>query len=63
VRARIRLRSGRAERRQAGAGARSPKHPATKARLEHVQEAEAKLDVAALATAAAEAAERLEVTP
>ena len=41
----------------------TPKHPATKARLERVQEAEAKLDVAALAAAAAAQAERLDVTP
>jgi len=40
-----------------------PKHPATKARLQHVQEAEARLDVAGMAAAAAESAERLEVTP
>jgi thiamine biosynthesis protein ThiI len=41
----------------------TPKHPATRARLGHVLEAEAKLDVAALAAAAAEQAERLDVTP
>jgi tRNA uracil 4-sulfurtransferase len=41
----------------------TPKHPATRARLERVQEAEARLDVAAMTTAAAEQAERFDVTP
>jgi tRNA uracil 4-sulfurtransferase len=41
----------------------TPKHPATKARLAHVEEAEARLDVAALAATAAAQAERFEVTP
>jgi thiamine biosynthesis protein ThiI len=41
----------------------TPKHPATRAHLDRVQEAEAKLDVAGLAAAAAAQAERLEVTP
>ncbi|MBI5479825.1 MAG: tRNA 4-thiouridine(8) synthase ThiI [Deltaproteobacteria bacterium] len=41
----------------------TPKHPATKARLQHVEAAEARLDLAALAAAAAAQAERFEVTP
>ena len=41
----------------------TPKHPATKARLALVEEAEARLDVAALAATAAAQAERLDVAP
>jgi thiamine biosynthesis protein ThiI len=41
----------------------TPKHPATKARLEHAEAAEAKLEVAALAKQAAETAERLNIEP